>query len=134
MAETGARRPAGVTLVAVLTWISGALDFLAGIVLFLQAGDPELRERFAGQAGVITIAMGSMVVGLILVIVASGLWRGNLAARMIITVAQVISIILSLFLAIAYIGLPVGEWIGIVVSVIALILLWSKKASAFFNA
>lgn len=134
MAEAAVRRPGGVTLVAVLTWISGALDFLAGVVLFLQEGDPELRERFAGQAGVVTIALASMVVGLIAVIVAVGLWRGNLAARMIITVVQVISIVLSLFLAIAYIGLPVGEWIGIVVSFIALMLLWSKKASAFFNA
>lgn len=134
MAESGVRRPGGVTLVAVLTWITGALDFLAGVVLFLQAGDPELRERFAGQAGVTTIALTSMVLGTIAVIVAVGLWRGNSAARMIITVVQVLSIIGSLFLAIAYIGLPVGEWIGIVLSFIVLMLLWSKKASAFFNS
>jgi hypothetical protein len=46
----------------------------------------------------------------------------------------VLSIIGSLFHAIAYIGEPIGEWIGIVVSLVAVILLWSRKASEFFNA
>lgn len=133
MAESAVRRPAGVTLVAVLVWISGALDIISGIILLTQSGDPEMNERFAGQTGYFSVGVTSIVVGVIAVIVAVGLWRGNIAARMIITVIEVLSIIGSLFLAVAYIGEPVGEWIGILVSLIAVILLWSRKASAFFN-
>jgi hypothetical protein len=133
MAESTVRRPGGVTLVAVLIWIAGALDIISGIILLTQSGDPEMNERFAGQTGLVSIGVSSIVVGIIAVIVAVGLWRGNTAARMIITVVQVLSIIGSLFLAIAYIGEPIGEWIGILASLIALILLWSRKASAFFG-
>jgi hypothetical protein len=55
---------------------------------------------------------------------------------MIVTVLQVLSIIGSLFFAVAYIGdaTVVGEWLGLVVSVALLILLWTPKASRFFNA
>jgi len=57
-----------------------------------------------------------------------------MAARMIITVVEVLSIIGSLFLAFAYLGTAVGEWAGIVVSLIVLLLLWTRRASAFFNS
>jgi hypothetical protein len=134
MAESAVRRPAGVTLVAVLIWISGGLDIISGIILLTQSGDPEMNVRFAGQTGFFSVGVTSIVLGAIAIIVAIGLWRGNTAARMIITVIEVLSIIGSLFLAIAYIGEPIGEWIGIVVSLVAVILLWSRKASEFFNA
>jgi len=134
MAESAVRRPAGVTLVAVLVWISGALDIISGIIVLVQSGNAEMNERFAGQTGYFSVGVTSIVIGIIAVVVAVGLWRGNLAARMIITVIEVLSIIGSLFLAVAYIGEPIGEWIGIAVSLIAVILLWSPKASTFFNS
>ena len=133
MAESAVRRPAGVTLVAVLVWISGALDIISGIIVLVQSGNAEMNERFAGQTGYFSVGITSIVLGIVAVVVAVGLWRGNLAARMIITVIEVLSIIGSLFLAVAYIGEPVGEWIGIVVALIAVILLWSPKAGTFFN-
>ena len=64
-----------------------------------------------------------------------GLLRGSVPARLIVTVLQVLSILGSLFLAVAYIGdaSVIGEWLGLAVSVVLLILLWTPKASRFFT-
>ena len=57
------------------------------------------------------------------------------ATTVLITVLQVLSIIGSLFMAVAYMSDPsvAGEWIGVVFSVILVILLWTPKASRFFT-
>lgn len=127
-------RPAGVTIVAVIAWISGAIDIIVGTILFFQASAIAIAPQWGGAGTVYTSAIVSIVLGLITVIVAGGLLRGNTAARLIITVVQVLSIISSLFVAVANMGNPVGEWLSILVSFIALMFLWSKRASAFFNS
>ncbi|MDQ0893371.1 DUF7144 family membrane protein [Agromyces ramosus] len=127
-------RPAGVTVVAVVAWISGALEILGGIILLFQAGDESVAAAFGGSGGLWAAAIGSIIIGIVIVVVAFGLLRGNTAARMIVTVVEVLSIIGSLFLAFAYLGSAVGEWAGIVVSLIVLLLLWTRRASAFFNS
>ena len=48
---------------------------------------------------------------------------------MIVTVVEALSIIGSFFLAFAYLSGAIGEWIGIVVSIIVLILLWTRRAN-----
>jgi hypothetical protein len=125
-------RPVGVTVVAVVAWISGALDLIAGILmLFLPFEGVD-----SGGGARLSAAIGSIIVGLITVIVAGGLLNGSTGARLVVTVLQILSIIGSLFLAIAYRESPtaVTEWIGIVVALVVLILLWSRKASAFFSS
>ena len=52
---------------------------------------------------------------------------------MIVTVLQALSLIQSLFLAVANLGNPVGEWASVLVSAIVLILLWTRPASAYFR-
>lgn len=135
-AEGSIRRPTGVTIVAVLAWISGALDLISGILLFLLLPVPEVVDQFNGTGGLITSAIGSVIIGLIVVIVAGGLLNGNNASRLIVTVIEVLSLIGSLFLVWAYYGNRpevVAEWAGILVSLVVLILLWSRKASAYFR-
>lgn len=66
-------------------------------------------------------------------ILSFGLWLGRWISRLIVTVLQVLSLVGSLFMAVAYLGNPVGEWASVVVSAIVLILLWTRPASAWFR-
>lgn len=129
----GVKRPVSVSIVAVLVLLAGALDIISAVILMLQPDDTVAETAFGGPTGATSTAIGSIVVGAILVILALGLWRGSWVARIIVTVLEALSLIGSLFLAVAYIGIPVGEWLGVAASAIILILLWTHQASAFFN-
>ncbi len=122
-----------ITIIGVLAFIAGAIDMISGVILFFLLAVPEVVDGFGGTGPLITAAIASIVVGLITAVLAGGLLRGSQPARLIVTVLQVISIIGSLFLAVAYLGIPVGEWIGLAVSALVVILLWTPKASAFFT-
>lgn len=133
MAEAGAR-PVGVTIVAVLAFVSGVIDIITGILLIFEGNDPDVTASLGGSGGVLSHAIGSMILGLIVVILSFGLWLGRWISRMIVTVLQVLSLIHSLFLAVAYLGNPVGEWASLLLSAIVLVLLWTRPASAYFRA
>ena len=126
-------RPGGVTLVAVLAWISGPLDIFGGSILLFQTSVASTVEQFGGASALITSAIISILVGAIVIIVATMLLRGSPVARMIVTVFQVLSIAGSVFLAIAYPAGAIGEYFGIAVSVIVIALLWTGRASTFFR-
>jgi hypothetical protein len=129
----GVKRPGGVSVAAVLVLLAGAIDIISGVILLVQPDAPEIDVTFAGRVGVDGIAIGSIVIGAILVILALGVWRGSQAARMIVTVLEAFSLISSLFLAVAYLGTAVGEWAGVAISAVILILLWTKDAAAYFR-
>ncbi|BDZ55388.1 DUF7144 family membrane protein [Agromyces marinus] len=133
MSEVQGSRPVTVTIIGLLAFIAGALDMVSGVVLFFLLPVQEVVDGFGGTGPMITAATVSIVIGLVTAVLAGGLLRGSQGARLIVTVLQVLSVIGSLFLAVAYLGIPVGEWIGIAVSAVVLILLWTPKASAFFT-
>jgi hypothetical protein len=127
-------RPGGVTLVAVLTWISGLLDIISGSLLLFQTSASAAVERFGGESQLIVSALFTILVGVVVIVVAIGLFRGNNASRIVITVFQMVSIILSVFLAIAYPPGAIAEYFSIAVAAVVLILLWTGRASAFFRS
>ena len=127
-------RPGGVTLVAVLTWISGLLDIISGSLLLFQTSASAAVEQFGGQSQLIVSALFTILVGVVVIVVAIGLFRGNNASRIVITVFQMVSIILSVFLAIAYPPGAIAEYFSIAVAAVVLILLWTGRASAFFRS
>lgn len=129
-----AARPAGVTIVAILAMIAGALDIVSGTILLFQAGVTSVVDGLGGTGTLYVAAIGSIVLGLVVIVLATGLLRGNAVARLVITVVEVLSIIGSLFLAFAYLGAAVGEWLGIVVSLVVVLLLWTHRASVFFGS
>ncbi|NUT58232.1 MAG: hypothetical protein HOQ00_05225 [Agromyces sp.] len=128
------KRPVVVSIVAVVAFLSGVYDIISGILLIFQANDPTVNAAFGGSGGVLAASIGSMILGAIVVALSFGLWTGNWVARMIVTVVRALSLIKSLFLAVAWMGNPVGEWANVVLSAIVLILLWTRPASAYFNA
>jgi hypothetical protein len=126
-------RPGGVTLVAVLTWISGLLDIISGSLLLFQTSVDATVDQFGGASQLIASALLTILVGVVVIVVAVGLLRGNSASRVVITIFQMISIIGSVFLAIAYPAGAIGEYFSIALAAIVLVLLWTRRASAFFR-
>ena len=85
-------RPGGVTLVAVLAWISGLLDIFGGTLLLFQTSVASTVEQFGGASALIASAIVSILIGAIVIIVATMLLRGSSIARMIVTVFEMLSI------------------------------------------
>lgn len=133
MSTIQGNRPVTITIIGVLAFIAGLIDLVSGVILFFLLPNEEVVAGFGGSGGLIAAAIGSIIVGLITAGLAGGLLRGSSVARMIVTVLQVLSLIGSLFMAVAYLGIPVGEWLGLAVSAVVLNLLWTPKASAFFR-
>ena len=120
-------RPGGVTLVAILASLSGALNVIGGAVLLLTA-----PASAAPGAAVLGGIIG-VVLGLATIFVAVGLWRGSNLARTIATVVFTLNLINGIVTIFTTAG---NAWSGVVSALFALIgivLLWTKAASAFFR-
>lgn len=132
-ARSTGRRPGGVTLVAVLTWISGVLDIIGGVGLLFLQQDASFVQEFGGSGALTTTAIVGILIGIIVVAVANGLLRGNSGSRLVITVVQLISIGTAVFTAISAPSLLASELVGALLAAVVLLLLWSRSANAFFR-
>jgi hypothetical protein len=113
-----ARRPFGVTLVALIAWITGAVQILSGILSLLGGN---------GTVGVVAI-----VVGIVTIIVSFGLFGGNGGARILTAIVFALNVIGSVYLLITFSqGLWSALWSAIF-PLIGLFLLFSRPANAFF--
>jgi len=117
----GVSRPFGVTVIMILIVINGILTVISGVISALM-----LRDDVN-----IVYSLVLIIFCLIYLAVAGALGRGNRAARMLIAVITV------LMLVVGIVGLFSGNlWTAIfqiVVSLIILLVLFSRKASAFFG-
>ena len=114
-------RPFGVTVIMILIVINGILTAISGVISALM-----LRDDVN-----IVYSLILIILGIIYLAVAGALGRGNRAARMLIAVVTV------LMLVVGILGLFSGNiWtaiIQIVISLIVLLVLFSRKATAFFG-
>ncbi|MET0813083.1 MAG: hypothetical protein ABWY03_08510 [Microbacterium sp.] len=113
-------RPFGVTLVAIIAWITGALQIITGIIAL-----------FGGN---LTLGIVAIVVGVITILVSLGLFGGSNGARIIVTIVFLLNIGGSIYLIFAH---PNQVWsaIGsIILPLIGLILLYTSRANAFFKS
>lgn len=115
------QRPFGVTVIMILIVINGILTVISGVISALM-----LRDDIN-----IVYSLILIILGLIYLAVAGALGRGNRAARMLIAVVTVLMLIVGIL------GLFSGNvWtavIQIAISVIILLVLFSRKATAFFG-
>lgn len=112
-------RPFGVTLVAIIAWITGAIQIVGGIF-----------SLFGGQ---VTAGVVAIIIGIITIAVSLGLFRGSNGARIVVTIVFLLNIVSSLYFAIAMNG---SIWAAIgagVLPLIGLILLYTSRANAFFR-
>lgn len=117
-------RPLGVTLVAIIAWLSGFFQII-GSIFAIIAG---LFITWPAILGWL-----SLIVGIVTLAVGVGLWRGNPTARTIAAIVFTVTIVLEAL------GLFAGEsfWSvlgGAALSIIGLALLYTRDARAYFGS
>lgn len=123
-----AKRPGGVTLVAVIVWIQGFLSALGGFFLMVGANTPN-----GTMSGFNLIGLISLVLGIVTIIVGVGLLRGSSTARVLTTLVLVLSIASAIYAMITT-GNVATQIISALLAVIGLILLYTKAASDYFRS
>lgn len=121
-------RPVGVTIVAVLAWISGFFSILGGILMIVSGLEVASMPREA----LIVAAVISIIVGIVVIIVSFGLFRGSNVARIITTVVFVLNIINSIVQLFTGTQSIWAALLSALPSIIGVILLYTKPANAFF--
>ena len=132
--SAAARRPLGVTLIAVLAWIEGALNIVAGVLLLVFQHEPSVRTAWSSSASLITSAILSILFGVVVVLIAGGLLRGSSGARIVVTIVQLLAIAADVFTAWAFPDQFAWAAISALISLIIIILLWTGRASDFFRS
>jgi low temperature requirement protein LtrA len=133
---TAPERPGTVTTVMVLTYLAGFFDIVGAVVLFAVAGNSSLRDATGQSTGTLTtMAVVSIVLGLVTIGVGTLLGRGAPIARILVTVLMTLRIVAALA-TMALIGLAAaGEaLIGLVLAVVVIAFLWTRRATEFFSA
>ena len=127
------RRPGSVTLVVVLTIISGILTLLGALFLLLLGGAASLGSNVGGVA-VVVVGVLYLIFGIVTIAVGVGLRNGSRLARMLVTILMVIDIVGGIINLIWFRSSQTvtSSIITIIVSVIVLALLWNRRASEFF--
>ena len=117
-------RPAGVTFVGILIIIVGILQVILSVIgLF----DAETRKGL----GIITLLL-SLVISVIYLAVAKGIFGGNNFSRFLVGLVSVISIIVGIIHLLFASGMRLNGLFEALFSLIILALLYSSKARAFF--
>lgn len=126
-------RPASVTIVVVLTWLSAVGSIVSG-VLALLLSDSVLAEADVEKSTATAYGWIGIVLGVVIALVALGLGRGSTLSRVLVSGLMVLRIVIGIW---AMFLLPDSVVSGAIVAGIALIvliLLWNQKANDFFLA
>lgn len=111
-------RPFGVTLVAIIAWITGALQIISGVIAL-----------FSSQ---VSLGVVAIVIGIITILVSLGLFGGRNGARVIVAIIFLLNIAGSIWLMISH---PAAFWSAVgslILPLLGLILLFTSRANAFF--
>lgn len=128
------KRPGGVTLVAVIVWISGALQVIGGVIALITAPTTADVTGAPGSGGTLmATAIVSIVLGVVTIVVGAALLRGSQLARVLTTVVLALNLASAIYLLVA---VPSGLWQGVINGLLALlgiILLYTRSANAYFR-
>lgn len=120
-------RPAGVTFVAVLAWISAVLQIVLSILI--------LTGVLAVSSVSIPSTWFALVIGFVTLLVSFGLFGGRNIARVIVTVSLVLSIVGAVLQAIVHqnANVLVGSLITVVLALVGIVMLYTARANSFFS-
>ena len=118
-------RPFGVSLLTIIVVIYGALAVVAGILALIAGGGSAL----------IGAAIATVIMGLIYLFVAKGLWNGSRFARFLVAVVTLLSLATGVLVLIFGDGTNArtSGAVQALIAVIVLALLFNAKAKAFFR-
>ncbi|MBF4571176.1 hypothetical protein ITJ64_01450 [Herbiconiux sp. VKM Ac-1786] len=126
------KRPGGVTLVAVIVWISGALQLIGGVIGLITASTTA-QVNGVSAGSFTTGAIVSIVLGIITIVVGAALLRGSQLARVLTTIVLALNLASAVYTLVA---VPSTLWQGVINAALALlgiILLYTRSANAYFR-
>ncbi|WP_382304034.1 hypothetical protein [Herbiconiux sp. UC225_62] len=119
---------------AVIVWISGALQLIGGVIGLITAPTTAQVSGVPGMTGSLTAtAIVAIILGVITIIVGAALLRGSQVARVLTTIVLALNLASAIYLLAA---VPSSLWQGIVNGLLALlgiILLYTRSANAYFR-
>ncbi len=134
--QAPARRPGGITLLAVLIVVSGLLGLLGSIAVIIGRGNDDfVKDTGVGSNTLLWVGIVGVIIAVVYLLVARGLTRGSGLARGLAALVAVLSLASGIYQAIIQSGSL--RWSAIVSAVLALIvltLLFSPRANAFFGS
>ena len=136
MTAVAARRPTGVTIVAVILFIQVIAGIVAGIALLIERNNSSLLDHLDAKSNEVT-AYGVVAIawGVIALFVALGLWRGANWARFLVGIVEVLAIASGVYVLIQWDGTHAysGIW-QIAIGLFVLWILFNRRASEFFES
>jgi len=130
--ETRRRRPAELTLVVVLAYVQGVLDVALGILLLLTRYLDEVRAD--GDAFLVTILGAAVILlGLLVIAVASGIARGDRVARVVLTIGVALSMALDVASIVTDPAHPWGSTVSFVIGAAILLIVWTGRGARHFR-
>lgn len=134
---TASPRPLGVTLVAVLLFISGIIGAIGGVLTLIGAANSASATVEGVQldsTGIFLLGGFVLAVAVLNLIFAFGILRGNRVARMIVTILQVLAIVSGVIALVTSGG---AIWHGIynlLMPILIVALLWTGVRTRDFFA
>lgn len=129
-------RPGGVTLVGILTILSGVVDILGGAYIFLNRENATVQANTGLDAsGIVVGSLFYVGFGLFVIVMGRALMAGSNVARFLVTVVMVLRL-LGLALGVGrFSGLELGQLVvqGVLALAI-LVLMYTPAAREFFRA
>ncbi len=139
MSGTGAapaRRPMGVSVVMLLTYLVGIFDLFSAVLLLTRRNDATTQESTGLTAqAMLTLAIAQIIIAAFVILLASAIGRGNSGARMILSFVLIARLLLGLWGTVAIHGNQ--RWSSLtqaIVSAVLLFLLFTADANTFFQS
>lgn len=130
-------RPLGVTLVAILLFISGAVGIVGGILGLIGAGSMSsatVEGTVLDSSGIAVLAGFLLAIAVLNLLFAFGILRGSRTARMIVTILQVLAIV-SAVVGLITSGTEIWHAIyNVLMPILIISLLWTGVGTREFFA
>jgi hypothetical protein len=132
---TTQRRPAGVTFVALVTFVVAFASMVRGFLAVFGVASDLNPADLSGTAGT-AYGWVELGLGVVIALVGAALMRGGSWARLLVTALMVVRVIAAIWVALTFGGAG-GVLASVIIggfAVIVLLLLWNGRADAFFAA
>ena len=132
--QAPARRPAGITLLAVLIVVSGLLGLIGSIAVIIGRGNDDfVGDTGVGSSTLLWVGIVGVIIAVVYLLVARGLTRGSGLARGLAALVAVLSLASGIYQTIIQSGsLRWSAVVSALLALIVLLLLFSPRANAFF--
>jgi hypothetical protein len=145
-ATSAVQRPGTITLIVVLMWINAILEIIGGVLLIIasrskdfvtgvqEGAAPTFTSSQVTASTLLWAGIISILFGIITILLATGLKNGNNGVRIFVTILIVIQILADAAEMTVWQNRSV--WTGLIsilIWLIVLAMLWSSRASAFFQ-